>query len=350
MHQTLGGVAGPAKVVLQHADQHDPWRNTKHRPGIRNGRDAILCDLGDKRDWHGEGGRRGIKDTHAVIGAAYRLIGLAAVLLFQLPPLSQLTMSDHDDEDYFLPLEDQRVFGAGIRRKRVPFVRSSEHELSTTGPARPSSTPSSGTSVADAYLSIVLKSKKTAPSSALTCEEAPFAPHTHSAPPSPDAAVPSNPPTTRHCDVCNLPLSEPQSSDSTTSTSSNRPHEASLAHQVCLTHSHPPSHLDRSRAGLRYLSTYGWNPDSRLGLGAPGREGIREPLKGRIKNDTAGLGVGLDADGDRIRAPPPPPKKVQKLNAKQVRKESVEAQRRADKMRNMFFQSDDVLKYLGETG
>ena len=42
-----------------------------------------------------------------------------------------------DEEDYFLPLEDQRVFGAGIRRKRVPFVRSSEHELNTFDPGSP---------------------------------------------------------------------------------------------------------------------------------------------------------------------------------------------------------------------
>ena len=26
---------------------------------------------------------------------------------------------DYDDEDYYLPLEDQRVFGAGIRRKHT---------------------------------------------------------------------------------------------------------------------------------------------------------------------------------------------------------------------------------------
>ncbi|KAJ5122499.1 hypothetical protein N7526_009436 [Penicillium atrosanguineum] len=172
-----------------------------------------------------------------------------------------------DDEDYFLPLEDQRVFGAGIKRKRVPFVRSSEHELSTT---RPASTPA--TNIADTYLSIVLK--KTAG------------------------------------DVA--------------------------------------ENLKEDDSSLRYLSTYGWNPDSRLGLGASGREGIREPLKGRIKNDKAGLGSGLDKDGDRLPAPLPPPKKIQKLNAKQARKGADEARKRGDKLRNMFFQNDEVLKYLGE--
>lgn len=265
-------------------------------------------------------------------------------------------MNPDDDEDYFLPLEDQRVFGAGIRRKRVPFVRSSEHELRTTAPTRQSSTPSGTTSVADAYLSIVLKSKAsaTSPNSPTAQEPVPQPRSTHSAPPASAAIapLPSNPQTNGHCDVCNLPFSsESPSVDTEAAKSLYKPHEASLAHQVCLTHSHPPSHLDRTRSGLKYLSSYGWNPDSRLGLGAPGREGIREPLKGRVKNDTAGLGIGLDADGDRIPAPPPPPPpKVQKLNAKQVRKQSAESKRRAEQTRKMFYQSDDVLKYLGELG
>ncbi|KAJ5098708.1 hypothetical protein N7532_005709 [Penicillium argentinense] len=262
-----------------------------------------------------------------------------------MPPLEE-------DEDYFLPLEDQRVFGAGIRRKRVPFVLSSEQELSTTTSTLPSKP--SGSSIADAYLSIVLKNK-----SANTSPNAPIGEQereresippraTYSAPPT-SSAVSSPPPPVQskdHCEICNLPLSsDPSNAD--TGTSTDRPHEASLAHQVCLSHSHPPSHLDRSRAGLRYLATYGWDPDSRKGLGAPGREGIREPLKGRMKNDTAGLGAGMDEDGNRIKPPSPPPK-VQKLNAKQVRKAQLDSRKRGEKLRNMFFQSDEVLKYLGE--
>lgn len=251
------------------------------------------------------------------------------------------------EEDYFLPLEDQRVFGAGIRRKRVPFVRSSEHELNTT--TRPSSTPS-GPSIADAYLSIVLKKQdttNTSPNTPVQQEPPPRA--INSAPPASNAQFPPPLPaqSNDYCEICNLPLST-DTPDESTNESIDRPHEASLAHQVCLTHSHPPSHLDRTHVGLRYLSTYGWDPDSRLGLGAPGREGIREPLKGRIKNDTAGLGSGLDADGDRIKAPPPPPKKVEKLNAKQMRKRELEARKKGEKMRNLFFQSDEVLRYLGE--
>lgn len=144
--------------------------------------------------------------------------------------------------------------------------------------------------------------------------------------------------------MCKLPV--PKATDNETD-KELRPHEASLAHQICLTHSHPPSHLDRTRSGLRYLSTYGWDPDSRLGLGASGREGIREPIKPRAKHGTAGLGTGLDRDGDPL-PPRPAPVKVQKLNAKQARNKIAEDKKRAERIRKTFYQNDEVLKYLGE--
>ncbi|OQE32007.1 hypothetical protein PENSTE_c001G07586 [Penicillium steckii] len=255
-----------------------------------------------------------------------------------------------DDEDYFIPAEDQRVFGAGIRRKRVPFVRSS-HDLNTTISSQTPST-SSGPSIADAYLSIVLKKDKANTSSSSTPSGQDSSSRTTPSPPPPPTSIkvspqPPSTQTTDHCEICNLPLSSDTSAENT-NTSQEKPHEASLAHQVCLAHSHPPSHLDRTHVGLRYLSTYGWDPDSRLGLGAPGREGIREPIKGRIKNDTAGLGTGLDADGDPIKHVPAPPKKVQKLNAKQMRRKHFEDKKKADKLRDLFFMNDDVLKYLGK--
>ena len=69
-----------------------------------------------------------------------------------------MAQPDYDDEDYFVPLEDQRVFGAGIKRKRVPFVRAAG-DLHTTAPSAPTSnTPTR--SVADIYSSIVLSKKR----------------------------------------------------------------------------------------------------------------------------------------------------------------------------------------------
>ena len=79
----------------------------------------------------------------------------------------------HDDQDYFLPLEDQRVFGAGIRRKRVPFIRSSEHELNTTDSSASTTGAAStqpGPSIANTYLSIVLPKSEPRSTTTTTAE------------------------------------------------------------------------------------------------------------------------------------------------------------------------------------
>ncbi|KAL4925156.1 putative G-patch domain protein [Aspergillus undulatus] len=256
-------------------------------------------------------------------------------------------MSKYEDEDYFLPLEDQRVFGAGITRKRVPFVRSSDHELSTLTSSAPSTPSGTGASIANAYLSIVMSkssssttsasdtSSKTASASATT--EPTTATDTnndrsHSAPPNFSNTI---------CEVCNLPLAA-----SETESRSHKPHESSLAHQVCLAHSHPPSHLDRTSHGLRYLESYGWDPDSRVGLGAEGREGIRVPVKGKMKADTVGLGAVIPSSA-AVEKRGREKDKVQKLNAKQVRKGHYDARRKGDKLRELFYQDEEVLRHLG---
>ncbi|KAL2833141.1 hypothetical protein BJY01DRAFT_94570 [Aspergillus pseudoustus] len=246
-------------------------------------------------------------------------------------------MSNYEDEDYFLPLEDQRVFGAGISKKRVPFVRSLDHELSTLASSEPSTPSSTGNSIAHKYLSIVMPktssslsaSRNTAPTTLCPTgtSDSPANDRSHSAPP---------PTTTTTCEICNLPLPT-----SETETQAHKQHETSLAHQVCLTHSHPPSHLDRTRHGLRYLESYGWNPDSRRGLGASG-EGIRDPIKGKLKADTVGLGAVIPSRAVEKRK-----EKVQKLNAKQMRKGHAEARRKGERLREMFYRNDEVLKYLG---
>ncbi|RAH69190.1 putative G-patch domain protein, partial [Aspergillus aculeatinus CBS 121060] len=307
-----------------------------------------------------------------------------------------------EEEDYFLPLEDQRVFGAGIRRKRVPFVRSSDGpDLNTTDAAlhrhaAASTAPSTttGATIANKYLSIVLSKSATptpeestvdypatAPSTTTTTTTttntpttataaAAASPQSHPAPTPPSTTTPpplehnNSNPTSQICQICNLPYtaassSETQPAAETTPHPHPRPHEASLAHQLCLTHSHPPSHLDRTRPGLRYLAAYGWDPDSRLGLGAPGREGIVAPVKGKVKVDTVGLGGagqasdeegdhkrrrrggGQDAGGTRGGG------KVQKLNAKEVRRGQVDARKRGERLRELFYQDERVLRYLG---
>ena len=270
----------------------------------------------------------------------------------------------YPDEDYFVPLEDQRVFGAGIQKKGVSFVRSSELELKTgvTGDndSSTTNTASAGGSIAEKYLSIVLpkdnnddlpqnqpqqQQQQHSNNEQIRLEQEKqrgqdeqVRPATSSSPTSTHQAQ------IRRCEVCNLPIDSDLAS-----------HETSIAHQVCLTHSHPPSHIDRSRHGFRYLSAFGWDPDSRLGLGAPGREGIREPVKAKVKHDTVGLGVNVDEDidGNSTRKKTRnqetvKPGKVEKINAKQARKGHVEAKEKNERLRKAFYQSDDVQRYLGE--
>ncbi|KAF2094842.1 hypothetical protein NA57DRAFT_15165, partial [Rhizodiscina lignyota] len=214
-----------------------------------------------------------------------------------------------DDEFYTIPIKDQRVFGAGIKRKRVPFVAASSPATSAT--ATP---PTSARSIAERYLSIV--------------GVGPEAERSVSAPPT---VGPVEEAELAKCDICNRPIDD----DSTAV-----PHEASLAHQVCLEHSHGPSHIDRQRKGLSYLQAYGWNPDSRQGLGASG-EGRLYPVKPKEKRDTVGLGVDIKAlKAGKVA------QKVERLNAKEVRQREANDKKRKDRIQKMFTANDDVERYL----
>ncbi len=216
-------------------------------------------------------------------------------------------MSQEDDE-YFLPLQDQHVFGAGIRRKRVPFVRAESE------PARaPQASPNPG--LGDRYLSIVL------PQSSKNAEDL----RQQSSGASQDSKTSGE----VVCAVCKLWIT------SSTSSTPTKPHESSLAHQVCLAHSHPPSHLDRENIGLKYLSSYGWDPDAHRGLGAT-EAGIRVPIKSKIKNDTVGLGIN---DSDRVRVKKEAKDKV-RLNAKQVRNQEAAGKKREMQLRDAFYGKD----------
>ena len=138
------------------------------------------------------------------------------------------------------------------------------------------------------------------------------------------------------CAICHLPI---DARGGAASTAFSR-HESTISHMVCLTHSYPPSHLDRSRQGFKYLSSYGWDPDSRQGLGATG-EGIRAPIKAKLKNDTVGLGV--KTKGNKKAEDP----RVEKLNAKQVRRKGAEDSKRRERLQEMFYMNGDVQQYLG---
>lgn len=233
-----------------------------------------------------------------------------------------------NDEGYLVPLQDQRVFGAGIKRKRVPFVpaRTDPPLLGTTSPL---------SKIGDRYLSMVLQG--TGPTEGdqvpkrFTSEHVEATTEGHMAAVSPEESTECV-----LCEICRLPVEH----INRTTLSSSKRHQASLAHQVCLAHSHPPSHLDRTRRGLQYLSSYGWDPDSRLGLGVAGH-GIRVPIKARPKNNTVGIGA------EKIFQAPKPSEMKQKLDAKQVRQKEQDARRKRERLQELFYRNDDVEKYLG---
>ncbi|GKZ21246.1 hypothetical protein AbraIFM66951_011638 [Aspergillus brasiliensis] len=270
------------------------------------------------------------------------------------PPHHSNEDDDNDDDEYFLPLEDQRVFGAGIRRKRVPFVRSSEQQhLSTTDDfTRVSSEPPAapaGQSIANKYLSIVLPKPASSPATPIQSQSTP------DSEPTSDSHPHSDKDAAEICPVCNLPYTTPTPSTSLEGEEGEQKrhiHEATLPHQLSLPHSHPPSHLDRTRPGLRYLAAYGWDPDSRVGLGPQGREGIREPVKGKVKEDTVGLGAVVpnvkdkDKGGGRGVQKNTKQKEKKILNAKEVRRGQLEERKKGERLRELFFQDEDVLRYL----
>lgn len=209
-----------------------------------------------------------------------------------------------EQETYFLAAEDQRIFCAGVNRKRVPFVPASSTEGSTmTEP---------NTVVGDEYLSIVLK-KQEQPRQ----ENAQQDQETHPI-----------------CEVCGQPVKES--------------HETSISHQMCLEHSHPPSHLPREHVGLKILKISGWDPDSRLGLGATG-EGIRIPIKSKVKNDTVGLGVEVKQRDYGRMFEVKKKEGMKRLNAKEVRKQEEEGRKLAHRLQRSFY-GRDLSQYLGTDG
>ncbi|KAI1337408.1 hypothetical protein F5Y15DRAFT_390181 [Xylariaceae sp. FL0016] len=221
---------------------------------------------------------------------------------------------DNDHDEYEIPLQDKRPYGSGLKRKRVVFVPASADDAETS---QESTARQPSTSVSDMYLSIVLPKKH-----------------------SDTTATSAEGPTSQMCEICALPIYEASEVKSTSQTG-NRPHEASIAHQVCMTHSHPPSALDRSRMGLGVLQAQGWDPDSRTGLGAA-RQGIQHPIKAKAKNNTLGIGVQVPKE-----LPKKEQKKPQTLDAKKARKMAAEEKKRAERLREQMFGNADVERYLG---
>ncbi|KAK3987879.1 protein pxr1 [Cladorrhinum sp. PSN332] len=221
--------------------------------------------------------------------------------------------SDFEDGYDDIPLQHKRPFGAGLHKQRIAFVPASDSHLKSVddSPARKAQP-----NIADLYLSMVLSKE----SSEKQKEDS-----TPPEEPSKLAATEGEP-----CPVCQLPVSD----------ADKETHEASFAHQVCLPHSHPPSAIDRTRMGLNYLATHGWDPDARKGLGFE-QQGIQYPIKAKVKDDKLGLGIEIP------KGLPLPKEKERLLDAKQVRKMVAKDKKKAERLHRELFGDNKLEKYLG---
>jgi len=214
-------------------------------------------------------------------------------------------MSSEEDGDVTIIQRDFRdKAGNGLQRE-VQFVKAQHAPLTTE-----STSTANAAAIGKNYLALVLPAAKESDSRA---REAP--------------AV---------CAVCQLPLRVDDDS------ARQSGHDNSIAHQVCLRHTHPPSALDRRRKGLVYLESYGWDPDGRRGLGSAS-EGILYPIKPKEKKDRAGIGAPEPAARKSAEAQP----KVQKVNAKQARKMAAKDKEARERLQRMFYADEKVEKYLG---
>ena len=226
-------------------------------------------------------------------------------------PSSLPVEHEENDETSTSPL-NKAYFSNPVYRRRVTFVPAAPATLAADTPV------STGTFAADRYSSIVFGS---------TAADTEFTSNSN------DNRSLDPRAESLSCPICHVPL--PVSLSETVVKS----HECLLAHQLSLPHSHPPSHLPRSNKGLQYLSSYGWDPDSRQGLGADG-EGIRVPVKPKVKADTVGLGVSVDKN--RTEKPKPV-----MLDAGKVRKLENKDRKQRQKLEREFWGRDDIEKYLG---
>lgn len=229
-------------------------------------------------------------------------------------------MADDDDEFDSTPLEDVRPFVRSRARQPLTFVPAG-----STSDGEPAKAAKPASRVVDNYLATVLRDKRR-----LNEPDETTAAHAHLPTPS---ALPTSPPSsddpTTTCPICHIPLGAADAA----------PHAATLAHQVCVAHAPPPSHLNRAHFGVRNLIAHGWDPDARRGLGAHG-SGIAVPIKATPKPNTAGIGVSVRKAQEGL-----PKREV--LDAGKIRKRHAEEKKKEARLREHFYGDDKIARYLG---
>lgn len=249
----------------------------------------------------------------------------------------------HDDapDDYDdLPLHRKKPFGAGLKRKRVEFVAAKEDDLtSATASSAAARKSAAAAAIGDLYASVVLASQTKNPDGLKSASHTEAAEVTTG-----DHVGDDGQQQQLLCNICLLPI-----------ISSLADHNASLAHQVSIQHSHPPSHLDRSRMGLRTLASQGWDPDARTGLGRQG-VGMRFPIKVAAKDDTLGIGAAIppvngkgQKVGDQSKQGHDQEKdksEKKSLSAKEMRAARKQEKDKAERLQQEIYGRVDVERYL----
>ncbi|KAJ4153426.1 hypothetical protein LMH87_009912 [Akanthomyces muscarius] len=241
--------------------------------------------------------------------------------------------SDHEEHDE-IPLHHKRAFGAGLKRKKVEFVRAQDPDDYIS--ALPSTRRTSSV-VGDLYASIVLgSSNSSTPSRADTANtDAENGGRAESTSGHPSPQQPAS-----VCPICSLAI-----------TTTVEAHEASLAHQVSLEHSHPPSALDRSRMGLRALASQGWDPDARVGLGRAGGEGTRYPIRVTPKEDVLGVGATLPERTEEEKKAEAAAKEARRqLTAKERKARAKEERDKAARFQAEIYGRQDLDRFLKGDG
>jgi hypothetical protein len=207
-------------------------------------------------------------------------------------------MDDHQDDEIQLP-PARNHFDFALRKNAVKFLPASIPQAETPQQKNP------GSILTDFYLSRGLIS------SDKPCEDSDV----------PDAIL---------CEYCKILVDPLKLAE----------HQSSFQHELNRPHIYPPSAIDRTRKGVAFLQSKGWDPDSRKGLGASG-EGILYPIK--TKENTAKQGLGAPERPVTLEKQPKADSKVEKkLNPRQKRRQEEQEKKRRDRqLHDLFYGKDN---------
>lgn len=220
---------------------------------------------------------------------------------------------DYDDDPNFddadlstAPFVQHPAYGRGLWKNPIQFVSAAPDTPTTT------TTPGgNGKSIVERYMAIMFPNGQPQPKA----EAYPL------------------------CGICGEPAKE----------SDPRMHYLSPAHQAALPRAPIPSAIDRTRMGLKYMAKHGYDVDARIGLGAGG-QGMLFPLVPKEKRDKFGLGIDKKEYEKKrsLGGASAAEVKAGTLDAGKIRKLEKVEKRKHEKLHRMFYQSEEVEKYLGQ--